>query len=135
MEIYYIRNFDSIRGRISYPSVYAQSSEDNYLLPVVLVYPPVWAEKDTIPPTIEIKVLDLTPEEDLLETAEGDKKEAFDTESSISYFENPKTDVNAGDEIEVCISAIGTNDYPDLSKCQTATVGDDFPTIPVFLIQ
>jgi hypothetical protein len=78
-----------------YP-VLAQS-EDNYLLPVVLVYPPLWAEKDTLPPAIEIKVLDQTAEEDPLEAAEGDRKVALDTESTLRYFEIPKTDVNAGE--------------------------------------
>ncbi|MEP6576680.1 MAG: hypothetical protein ABJB85_09660 [Nitrososphaerota archaeon] len=57
------------------------------------------------------------------------------TESSTKYFEIPKSDVNAGEEIEVCISAAGTNDYPDLSQCKKATVGEDFNVIPVFLIE
>jgi hypothetical protein len=43
--------------------------------------------------------------------------------------------VNEGAEIEVCISAVGTNDYPELTKCTQAIVGEDFPVIPVFLIE
>lgn len=57
------------------------------------------------------------------------------TESSTKYFEIPKSDVNEGEEIEVCISAVGTNDYPELTKCTQANVGEDFPVIPVFLIE
>ena len=103
-----------------YPSVFAQSSEDNYILPVILVYPAVWAEKNTVPPTIEINVLGQFQEDDVLDGAEGDEKKALDTESSTKYFEIPKSDVNAGEEIEVCISAARADDYPDLSKCQQA---------------
>jgi hypothetical protein len=70
-----------------------------------------------------------------LDGAEGDEKKALDTESSTKYFEIPKSDVNAGEEIEVCISAARADYYPDLSKCQHATVGEDFNVIPVFLIE
>jgi hypothetical protein len=118
-----------------YPSVFAQSSEDNYILPVILVYPAIWAEKNTVPPTIEINVRGQFQEDDVLDGAEGDEKKALDTESSTKYFEIPKSDVNAGVEIEVCISAARADDYPDLSKCQQATVGEDFNVIPVFLIE
>ena len=76
-----------------YPSVFAQSSEDNYILPVILVYPAVWAEKNTVPPTIEINVLGQFQEDDVLDGAEGDEKKALDTESSTKYFEIPKSDV------------------------------------------
>jgi hypothetical protein len=121
-------------GGLVYP-VFAQSSEDNYILPVILVYPAVWAEKNTVPPAIEIKVMDQTQEDSVLDGAEGDEKKALDTESSTKYFELAKSDVNAGEQIDVCISAVGTDDYPDLSKCTQATIGEDFPVIPVFLIE
>ena len=70
-----------------------------------------------------------------MDGAEGDEKKALDTESSTKYFEIPKSDVNAGEQIEVCISAIGTKEYPELTKSTQATVGEDFPVIPVFLIE
>ena len=39
-------------------------------------------------------------------------------------------------DIDVCISAVGTNDYPDLAKCKKATVGDEeFPGLAVFIIE
>lgn len=60
-----------------YTSAVAPSPVVNYVLPVVLVYPKVWADKNTVPPTIEIRVLDQTTEEDLLEAAEGDEAEGF----------------------------------------------------------
>ena len=121
-------------GGLAYP-VSAQSSQDNYILPVILVYPAVWTEKNTVPPAIEIKVMDQTQEDSVLDGAEGDEKKALDTQSSTKYFEIPKSDVNAGEQIEVCISPVGTNDYHDLTKCTQATVGEDFPVIPVFLIE
>lgn len=116
-------------------SVIAQSSEDNYILPVILVYPSVWVDKNTVPPAIEISVLDQTQEDSVLDAAEGDEKLALDTESSTKYFEIPKNSVNVGEDIEVCISAIGTEDYPSLSQCKTGTVGEAFSVIPVFLIE
>jgi hypothetical protein len=122
-------------GYLSLPSVVAQPSEDNYILPVVLVYPSVWVEKNTIPPAIEIRVLDQTKEDSVLDAADGDEKLALDTESSTKYFEIPKNSVNVGEEIEVCISAVGTEDYPSLSQCKTTTVGEAFAVIPVFLIE
>lgn len=119
-----------------YTSAVAQSPADSYVLPVVLVYPKVWADKNTVPPTIEIRVLDQTTEEDLLEAAEGDEAEALDTEASVRYFNIAKSDVTAGEDIDVCISAVGTNDYPDLAKCKKATVGDEeFPGLAVFIIE
>jgi len=121
-------------GGLVYP-VFAQSSQDNYVLPVILVYPAIWADNNTVPPAIEIKVMDQTQEDSVLDGAEGDEKRALDTESSTKYFEIPKSDVNEVEEIEVCISAVGTNDYPELTKCTQATVGEDFPAIPVFLIE
>ena len=121
-------------GGLVYP-VFAQSSQDNYVLPVILVYPAIWADNNTVPPAIEIKVMDQTQEDSVLDGAEGDEKRALDTESSTKYFEIPKSYVNEGAEIEVCISAVGTNDYPELTKCTQATVGEDFPVIPVFLIE
>lgn len=121
-------------GGLIYP-VSAQSSQDNYVLPVILVYPAIWADNNRVPPAIEIKVMDQTQEDSVLDGAEGDKKKALDTESSTKYFEIPKSDVNAGEQIEVCISAVGTKDYPELTKCTQATVGEDFPVIPVFLIE
>ena len=121
-------------GGLVYP-VFAQSSQDNYVLPVILVYPAIWADNNTVPPAIEIKVMDQTQEDSVLDGAEGDEKRALDTESSTKYFEIPKSDANAGEEIEVCISAARADDYPDLSKCQQATVGEDFNVIPVFLIE
>ena len=33
-------------GGLVYP-VFARSSQDNYILPVILVYPAVWTEKNT----------------------------------------------------------------------------------------
>jgi hypothetical protein len=101
-------------GPLSPQSVLGQVS-DNYILPVVLVYPSVWVDKNTVPPAIEIRVLDQTQEDSVLDSAEGDGRAALDTESSTNYFEIPKDSVNAGEEIEVCISALVTEDYPDLS--------------------
>lgn len=118
-----------------YPGAVAQSSDDTYVLPVVLVYPAVWVEKNTVPPAIEVNVLNQTQEESVLDAAEGDEKKALDTEYSIRYFEIPKSDVNVDEEIEVCISAVDTESYPDLSKCTSATLGDEFPDIPVFIIE
>jgi hypothetical protein len=70
-----------------------------------------------------------------LDAAEGDEKRALDQAYSIKYFEIPKNAVNVGEEIEVCISPVGTEDYPSLSQCSTANVGEAFPVIPVFLIE
>jgi hypothetical protein len=96
----------------------------------------VLSDKNTVPPTIEIRVLDQTTEEDLLEAAEGDEAEALDTEASVRYFNIAKSDVTAGEDIDVCISAVGTNDYPYLAKCKKATVGDEeFPGLAVFIIE
>ena len=122
-------------GWICLSKVFAQSSQDNYILPVILVYPAIWAEKNTVPPAIEINVMDQSQEEDVLDGAEGDEKRALDTESSTKYFEIPKSDVNEGEEIEVCISAVGQMIILNYTKCQQATVGEDFPVIPVFLIE
>ena len=58
--------------------MFAQSSEDNYILPVILVYPAVWAEKNTFPPTIEINVLGQFQEDDVLDGAEENEKKALD---------------------------------------------------------
>ena len=121
-------------GGLVYP-VFAQSSQDNYVLPVILVYPAIWADNNTVPPAIEIKVMGQTQEDSVLDGAEGDEKRAMDTESSTKYFEIPKSDVNAGEKIEVCISAVGTKDFPELDKCTQGTVGEDFPVIPVLLIE
>ena len=55
------------------------------------------------------------------------RERALDTESSTKYFEIPKSDVNEGEEIEVCISAVGTNDYPELTKCTASDCRRGFP--------
>ncbi|MEP6576681.1 MAG: hypothetical protein ABJB85_09665 [Nitrososphaerota archaeon] len=73
-----MHNFDTVYGGYVYPSGFAQSSEDNYILPVILVYPAAWAEKNTVPPTIEIKVMDQTQEDSVLDGAQGDEKKALD---------------------------------------------------------
>ena len=64
----------------------------------------------------------------------GDEAEALDTEVSVRRI--AKSDVTAGEDIDVCISAVGTNDDPDLAKCKKATVGDEeFPGLAVFIIE
>jgi hypothetical protein len=119
-----------------YSSVGAQSSqENNSVLPVVLVYPSVWVEKNSIPPAIEVHVLDQSQEDNVLDAAEGDEKKALDTEYSIRYFEIPNSSVDVDDEIEVCISAVDTESYPNLSKCTKVSLGEEFPDIPVFVIE
>lgn len=64
-------------GGLVYP-VFAQSSQDNFVLPVILVYPSIWADNNTVPPAIEIKVMDQTQEDSVLDGAEGDEKRALD---------------------------------------------------------
>jgi hypothetical protein len=119
-----------------YSSAGAQSSqEDNFVLPVVLVYPSVWVEKNTIPPAIEVHVLNQSQEDNVLDAAEGDEKKALDTEYSIRYFEIPENSADVDDEIEVCISAVDSESYPKLSKCTRASLGEEFPDIPVFVIE
>jgi hypothetical protein len=119
-----------------YSSVGAQSSqEDNFVLPVVLVYPSIWVEKNTIPPAIEVHVLNQSQEDNVLDAAEGDEKKALNTEYSIRYFEIPNNSADVDDEIEVCISAVDTESYPKLSKCTRVSLGEEFPDIPVFVIE
>jgi hypothetical protein len=119
-----------------YSSVGAQSSqEDNFVLPVVLVYPSIWVQKNSIPPAIEVHVLNQSQEDNVLDAAEGDEKKALDTEYSIRYFEIPKNSADVDDEIEVCISAVDTESYPKLSKCTMVSLGEEFPDIPVFVIE
>lgn len=119
-----------------YSSVGAQSSqENNSVLPVVLVYPSVWVEKNSIPPAIEVHVLDQSQEDNVLDAAEGDEKKALDTEYSIRYFEIANSSVDVDDEIEVCISAVDTESYPNLSECTRVSLGEEFPDIPVFVIE
>lgn len=105
-------------GDIVYSLALAQEFTDNYVLPVVLVYPSVWKENGVVAPTIEVKVLDQAKEESLLDAADGVGKLALDTESSIKYIEIPKSQANVGDVVDVCISPI-----------------DDFPEIAVFEIE
>ena len=120
----------------SYSSVGAQSSqEDNFVLPVVLVYPSIWVEKNIIPPAIEVHVLNQSQEDNVLDAAEGNEKKALDTEYSIRYFEIPNNSADVDDEIEVCISAVDSESYPRLSKCSRASLGEEFPDIPVFVIE
>jgi hypothetical protein len=119
-----------------YSSVWAQSSqEDNFVLPVVLVYPSIWVQKNSIPPAIEVHVLNQSQEDNVLDAAEGDEKKALDTEYSIRYFEIPNNSAEVDDEIEVCISAVDTKSYPKLSKCTRVSLGEEFPDIPVFVIE
>jgi hypothetical protein len=119
-----------------YSSARAQSSqEDNFVLPVVLVYPSIWVEKNSIPPAIEVHVLNQSQEDNVLDAAEGDEKKALDTEYSIRYFEIPNNSADIDDEIEVCISAVDTESYPKLSKCTRVSLGEEFPDIPVFVIE
>ena len=119
-----------------YSSVGAQSSqEDNFILPVVLVYPSIWVQKNSIPPAIEVHVLNQSQEDNVLDAAEGDEKKALDTEYSIRYFEIPNNSADVDDEIEVCISAVDTESYPKLSKCTMVRLGEEFPDIPVFVIE
>jgi hypothetical protein len=119
-----------------YSTVGAQSSqEDNFVIPVVLVYPSIWVEKNTIPPAIEVHVLNQSQEDNVLDAAEGDEKKALDTEYSIRYFEIPNNSADVDDEIEVCISAVDTESYPKLSKCTMVRLGEEFPDIPVFVIE
>ena len=119
-----------------YSSVGAQSSqEDNFVLPIVLVYPSIWVEKNTIPPAIEVHVLNQSQEDNVLDAAEGDEKKALNTEYSIRYFEIPNNSADVDDEIEVCISAVDTESYPKLSKCTRVSLGEEFPDIPVFVIE
>ena len=63
-------------GGLVYP-VFAQSSQDNYVLPVILVYPAIWADNNTVPPAIEIKVMDQTQEDSVLDGAEGDERKGI----------------------------------------------------------
>jgi hypothetical protein len=119
-----------------YSTVGAQSSqEDNFVIPVVLVYPSIWVEKNTIPPAIEVHVLNQSQEDNVLDAAEGDEKKALDTEYSIRYFEIPNNSTEVDHEIEVCISAVDTKSYPKLSKCTRVSLGEEFPDIPVFVIE
>ncbi|MDQ5869376.1 MAG: hypothetical protein M3530_06565 [Thermoproteota archaeon] len=122
-------------GDIVYSLALAQEFIDNYVLPVVLVYPSVWKENGVVAPTIEVKVLDQVKEASPLNAAEGDEKLALDTECSIKYFEIPKSQVNVGDLVDVCISPIDSENYANLSQCKKATIGDDFPEIAVFTIE
>jgi hypothetical protein len=43
----------------------------------------VWAEKNTVPPAIEIKVIDQTQEDSVLDGAEGDEKKAQSLRQNI----------------------------------------------------
>lgn len=80
-------------------------------------------------------MLDQTQEDSVLDAAEGDERRALDQAYSIKYFEIPKNAVNVGEEIDVCIAPVGTEDYPSLAQCSSATVGEALPVIPVFLIE
>jgi hypothetical protein len=61
-----------------YSSVWAQSSqEDNFVLPVVLVYPSIWVQKNSIPPAIEVHVLNQSQEDNVLDAADGDEKKSI----------------------------------------------------------
>ena len=46
-------------------------------------------------------------------------------------FCNPQEWLTACEVLEWCLASGGTNDYHDLSKCQQATMGEDFPIITV----
>jgi hypothetical protein len=53
---------------------------------LVLVFPSVWEENGVVAPIIEVKVLDQVREESHLDFAEGDEKNALDTETSNKLF-------------------------------------------------
>ena len=52
----------------------------------MLVFPSVWEENGVVAPIIEVKVLDQVREESHLDFAEGDEKNALDTEISNRLF-------------------------------------------------
>lgn len=66
----------------------------------------MWKENRVVAPISELKVLDQVREGSHLDVAEGDEKNALDTETPIDYFELPTKQGNVGEEVDVCISPI-----------------------------
>ena len=118
-----------------FPNAFAQEFTEDFVVPVVIVYPSVWKESGVVPPTIEVIVQDQVREESILDKVGGDEKLAMDLEAQVEYFEISKDEAKAGDIVEVCISAIDSEKYPNLSKCSKRTIGGDFPEIAVFVVE
>jgi hypothetical protein len=95
----------------------------------------VWKENRVVAPISEVKVLDQVREGSHLDVAEGDEKNALDTETPIDYFELPTKQGNVGEEVDVCISPIDSKKYAYLAECKELTKGGHFPEIATFVIE
>lgn len=102
---------------------------------LVQVYPSAWKENGVVVPIIDVKVLDQVREGSYLDIAEGDEKNALDTETFIVYFELPPRQGNFGDEDVVYISFNDSQKYAYLAECKELTKGVPFSEITVFAIE
>ena len=97
----------------------------------MLVFPSVWEENRVVAPIIEVKVLDQVREESHLDFAEGDEKNALDTETSNRLFLTTQKAGKCRRRVRCMYFAYRFKKYAYLAQRKELTKEGNFPEIAV----